>query len=236
MTSVDDQPEAPAGGRGSLSRERVLATAVGLADREGLKGLTMRALAAELGVEAMSLYHHVANKEALLDGVVEVIVGEVVEAAADLDAPAPSEDWQAALRARILLARTVMLRHPWAPRVIETRSTMSPTVMGWFDGLLGVLREGGLSWDLIHHAMHALGSRALGFSQELFDPGDADLDEEQAAEMMAAMAAQLPNTVAMLAEVAHDEPGATLGWCDDQTEFEFGIDVLLDGIARRRAP
>lgn len=236
MTSVEDQPEAPTGGRGSLSRERVLATAVGLADREGLKGLTMRALAAELGVEAMSLYHHVANKEALLDGVVEVVVAEVVEAAADLDAPAAAEDWQAALRARILTARTVMLRHPWAPRVIETRTSMNPTVMTWYDGLLGVLHEGGLSWDLIHHAMHALGSRALGFSQELFDPGEADPDAAEATAMMGAIADRIPNTIAMLAEVAHDEPGATLGWCDDQTEFEFGIDVLLDGIARRRAP
>ena len=95
----------------------------------------------------------------------------------------------------------------------------------YHDGLIGLLHDGGFSYDLVHHALHALGSRALGFSQELFDPGigaDAALPAE--------LAGDLPSLVAMLDEVAHDDPDSTLGWCDDQTEFEFGLDVLLDGL------
>jgi hypothetical protein len=87
---------------------------------------------------------------------------------------------------------------------------------------------GGFSHDLGHHALHALGSRALGFSQELFDPGPGD--GEPPAEMVAAF----PHLTAMLAEVAHDDPDSTLGWCDDQTEFEFGLDLILDGLDRLR--
>jgi hypothetical protein len=89
-----------------------------------------------------------------------------------------------------------------------------------------------LSWDLIHHATHALGSRALGFSQELFDPGTGSTDDQAAA--LEGLASQIPHLVGMLMEVAHDDPDSTLGWCDDQTEFEFGLDVILDGLDRKR--
>lgn len=220
--------------RGPLSRQRVLDTAVALADRVGLKGLTMRAVAAELGVEAMSLYHHVANKEALLDGLAEVIVAEAVAVADAVSAPAPEVDWRGAVRARVLAARRVMLAHPWAPAVLQTRTSMSPDIMVWFDRLLGVMVAGGVSWDLGHQAMHALGSRALGFSQELFAPaaGESSGDEEMTD--MAAVAETLPNLVAMLAAISHDEPDSSIGWCDDQAEFEFALDVLLDGIEDRR--
>jgi hypothetical protein len=95
------------------------------------------------------------------------------------------------------------------------------------------MRDGGFSFDLCHHALHALGSRAMGFTQELFDPGDAAANENSA-DMLAGMADQFPNLVAMLADVVHDDPESTLGWCDDQTEFEFGLDVILDGLDRLR--
>ncbi|WP_309069403.1 TetR/AcrR family transcriptional regulator C-terminal domain-containing protein [Microbacterium sp.] len=219
--------------RTTLTRARVLGTAVALADREGIDRLTMRSLAAELGVEAMSLYHHVANKEDLLDGVADAIAGEMQVAVADLPAPAPSE-WKAALRRRILTAREVMLRHPWAPGVFESRTGFGPQIVRYTDGFVGLLRLGGLSHDLVHHAMHALGSRAYGFTQELFDPagsGDADASPE----MLAQMATEAPHLVEMLAHIAHDPPGATLGRCDDQSEFEFGLDLLLDGLERRAA-
>lgn len=84
--------------------------------------------------------------------------------------------------------------------------------------------------DLAHHALHALGSRALGFTQELFDPSSGAGDETAAAEM----AEQLPHLVGMMAEIAHDDPDSTLGWCDDQAEFEFGLDLILDGLDRMR--
>lgn len=215
--------------RVALSRDRILRTAVALADREGIGALTMRGLAAELGVEAMSLYHHVASKEDLLDGVVDAIARELREAAATVGS---TQGWKAALRRRILAAREVMLRHPWAPGVFESRTGFGPEIVRYTDALVGLLLRAGLSHDLVHHAMHALGSRAYGFTQELFDPaGSADADTSP--ELLEQMAQEAPHLAEMLQHIAHDEPGATLGWCDDQTEFEFGLDVLLDGLETR---
>ena len=218
--------------REPLSRERVLEAAVALADRGGLEALTMRGLAETLGVEAMSLYYHVANKEALLDGVAEAVASEVNDAVEPLPKATGPTDWKGVARARILAARQVMLRHRWAPALLETRTTMSLPVLVYHHGLVEILREGGLSYDLIHHSLHALGSRAMGFTQEMFDPAPGSEEEDQATEVMEAMAAQLPFLVEMLAEVAHDDPETNLGWCDDQTEFEFALDILLDGIER----
>ncbi len=109
---------------------------------------------------------------------------------------------------------------------------MTPAFASWVDGNVAVMRAGGLSFDLIHHAMHTLGSRQFGFSQELIlaDSSDAKVDPEAAA----AMAPLMPNIIAMLGEIAHDDPDSIIGWCDDRAEFEFALDVLLDGIERRR--
>ncbi|MFF5264388.1 TetR/AcrR family transcriptional regulator [Actinomadura viridis] len=231
-TDADELTEQP---RVPLSRRRVLRAAVGLADRDGLDSLTMRRLAQELGVEAMSLYHHVANKEAVLDGVVEVILGEIVAAVEEAEAPSPEEDWQGALRARILAAREVLLRHPWAPRVLETRTTGSPAFIAYMDHVVGLLRAGGFSFDLAHRALHVLGSRALGFTQELFQPDGAGTPDAEAAAMMEQMAGRYPNLAGMLADAVHDDPDGTLGFCDDQFEFEFALDLILEGLERRRA-
>jgi len=224
------QTESNTEARVPLSKERVLRAAVTLADRDGIDSLTMRNLAHEVGVEAMSLYYHVANKEAVLDGVVDVIVTELNEVVGSIDRPNPEDDWKSAMRMRILAARDVMLAHPWAPDVIEQRTNMSPAIMLYFEGLLGIFREGGFSYDLAHHAMHALGSKALGFSQELFNPGNEESD--QSGEMLEQFAEQLPYLTGMLMEISHDDPDSTLGWCDDQVEFEFGLDLLLDGLDR----
>jgi AcrR family transcriptional regulator len=221
--------------RSPLTRERVLRTAMDLADRDGLDALTMRALADELGVEAMSLYYHLPNKSAILDGVVEVAFEEIEREVGGLDAATADADpatWTVALRERILGARRVLLRHPWVPVVMESRATFGPTMARYVDGIVGLMRAGGLSHDLIHHSLHALGSRMYGFVQEL-GPDDSSSTPTDPAEVEA-MAALAPNLAAMLAEVAHDDPDSTLGWCDDQTEFEFGLDILLEGIERRR--
>jgi AcrR family transcriptional regulator len=231
--SVATQAEPGSAPRISLSRERVLRAAVKVADERGIEALTMRRLAEDLGAEAMSLYYHVANKEDILDGVVDVIATEINNVVGQIDVPAKGADWKKAVRQRILSAREVFLRHPWAPRVFETRTNTSPAVLQYHDALIGLMRDGGFSYDLIHHALHALGSRALGFTQELFDPGDGAGGEEAAA-AMENMADQLPHLVGMLMEVAHDDPDSTLGWCDDQTEFEFGLDLILDGLDRTR--
>ncbi|MEN8042043.1 MAG: TetR/AcrR family transcriptional regulator C-terminal domain-containing protein [Actinomycetota bacterium] len=219
--------------RTPLNKERVFNGAVSLADERGIEALTMRNLAEELGVEAMSLYYHVANKEAVLDGLVVAVLTEIGDELGGFQMPVDPQEWKSAVRHRILTARSVLLRHPWAPDVIETRTSMSPEIMLYFEGLLGILREGGFSYDLAHHAMHALGSRALGFTQELFAPDDETAGDEMAEEMLAQMAEQLPYLTGMMIEIAHDDPDSTLGWCDDDTEFQFGLDLILDGLERQ---
>ena len=216
-----------------LNATRVFNGAVALADARGIEALTMRNLAEELGVEAMSLYYHVANKEAVLDGLVVAVISEIGEELGGFTAENTGSEWKAAIRQRILSARDVMLRHPWAPGVIESRTSMSPEIVFYFEGLLGIMIEGGFSYDLAHHALHAFGSRAIGFTQELFAPDDETAGDEAAEEMLAQMAEHLPYMMQMMAEVAHDDPDSTLGWCDDDAEFAFGLDMILDGLERR---
>jgi AcrR family transcriptional regulator len=191
----------------------------------------MRRVAEELGSEAMSLYYHVANKEDLLDGTVDVVVREINAEVGRLPLPAEATEWKISTRERILLARDVLLRHPWAPRLFESRTQTSQAILEYHDRLIGIMRFGGFSNDLIHHALHALGSRALGFSQELFDPSDGSTSN-QPIPTLEAMAEHYPHLTAMLSEVVHDDPDTTIGWCDDQTEFEFGLDLILDGLER----
>ncbi|MEQ1735082.1 MAG: TetR/AcrR family transcriptional regulator C-terminal domain-containing protein [Rhodoglobus sp.] len=211
--------------REPLTSERVLEAACTVADADGISAVTMRRVAQHLGVEAMSLYHHTANKEALLDGLVDLVFTEVLDA---IGSAIPSNgSWQTTLRSRILVARSVMLSHPWAPALIETRTTISLSQIRYVDAAVGVMHDGGLSYNLAHHALHALGSRSYGFVQELGDNGRSPTDLEP-------MASVIPSLVAMLREVSHDDLDDTLGWCDDQTEFEFGLDILLDGLERLR--
>ena len=194
----------------------------------------MRRIGQELGVEAMSLYNHVAGKDALLDAMVELVAAEIATAVVGLDAPDPAPDWQGALRARALGAREVMLRHRWAPGVLETRTTMNLDVVRYYDGVVGDpagRRVQPRPRAPLPARPRQPGHRLLaGALRPRRRRGD-DASEE----MLAAMATQIPHLVAMLGEVAHDDPGSTLGWCDDQTEFEFGLDVVLDGLERRRA-
>jgi AcrR family transcriptional regulator len=222
--------------RQPLNRERVLRAAVALADAEGLGAVTMRHVAAELGVEAMSLYHHVPGKEALLAGLVDVVVGEVRDEIARRELP--GDDWRAVVRGRCLAARSVMLRHPWAPGLVSTLTRIPPGVFGLYEQLLGAMVRGGCSYRLGHRAMHALGSMVLGFTQELFAPAAAgELPDDAGADAeaeLAAMAAALPHVTAMVATEMHDAADPTLGWCDSQTEFEFTLDLLLDGLERAR--
>jgi hypothetical protein len=164
---------------------------------------------------------------------VDVVAREINDVVDRVEPPATGPQWKTAVRQRILSARQVLLRHPWAPALLETRASASRAILRYYDGLVGLLRNGGFSYDLVHHALHVLGSRALGFSQELFEPGDTPHGDEAAA-AMENMAGQFPHLVGMMMEIAHDDPGSTLGWCDDQTEFEFALDLILDGLDRTR--
>jgi len=228
MSSIAEQSAAQGPPpRTPLTRERVLQTALDLADTSGIASLTIRRIAEQVGVEAMSLYYHVANKEAILDGVVDLVFREIEQVVGGFEVPESDDAWKASLRARILGARTVMLRHPWAPAVMDTRAGLGLTQARYVDSVVGTLRSGGFSYDLIHHSMHALGSRMFGFTQELGDDNDASGGDE-----MAQLAEFVPHLASMLAVVAHTDPDSTLGWCDDQFEFEFGLDIVLDGLER----
>ena len=212
--------------REPLTRERVLRAAVALADRGGVESLSMRNLAEQLGVVPMALYKHVSNKEEMLDGMVDVVVSEI-------DPPAAGTDWKAAVRQRILSARRALLRHPWASRVIESRTSPTPALLEYMDQMIGLFRAGGFSIDLTHHAMHAMGSRLLGFSQELFDD-TTDADPEVDAEMFGAMADTYPSIYELYMAVTHDDASIVGQGCDDQFEFEFALDLLLDGLEELR--
>ncbi len=225
-TDLSVEPRTP------LSRERVLRAAIALADERGIESLSMRKLGQELGVEAMSLYNHVANKEEILNGMVDVLVSEINDAVSAADAP--SGDWTTAMRRRILSAREILLRHPWAPGVIESRTNMSMPMLGYFDSVIGLLRDAGFSIDQTHHALHVLGSRILGFTQELYEDSD-EPDPEAMAIFIQQMAGTYPHLTEMAKQISHDE-ATTLRGCDDQVEFEFALDLMLDGLERLRDP
>ncbi|MCZ7438722.1 TetR/AcrR family transcriptional regulator C-terminal domain-containing protein [Micromonospora sp. WMMC241] len=216
--------------RTPLSRDRVLRAAVALADGAGIESLSMRNLAQDLGVVPMALYKHVANKDELLDGMIDVVVGEI-------DPPVPDTGWKPTLRLRILAARRMLSRHPWAALAIESRNTATPGVLAYLDSMVGVLRAGGFSTDLAHHVMHAMGSRILGFSQELFDASrragrSGATGPEPAATFPPEAAARFPHLAEIAGAASHDDGSVVAPGCDDQFEFEFALDLLLDGIER----
>ena len=218
------------GRRASLTRDRVLRAAVALADDAGIEALSMRSLAQELGVVPMALYKHIANKDELLDGMVDVIVGEIVGVAA---APDPAVDWRVAVRQRILAARRALLRHRWASRVIESRPTATPVVLDYMNSLIGMFRAGGFSVELTHQVMHTLGSRMWGFTQEVFPTTDlTPIAPEMQAAMLRELAARYPYIVEIATAGTHDGTAVVGPGCDDQFEFEFALDLLLDGFER----
>jgi AcrR family transcriptional regulator len=210
--------------RTPLTRERVLRTAIDLADAGGIEALSMRKLGQELGVDAMALYRHIQNKDDLLDGVVELIVAEI-------DGPVPTAHWKAALRQQAMAARRVMLRHPWARRVLEERPKGGPVFLAYIESVLTNLAGGGFSIDLAHHTLHVLGSRIFGFNQDLFEDSGEPPSPEAAASLARALA-PFPRVVELAQAASHE---GVLGACDDDVEFAFGLDLILDGLERTRA-
>jgi AcrR family transcriptional regulator len=208
--------------RTRLTRERVLAAAVGLADAGGIESLTMRKLGVELGVEAMSLYNHVANKSDLLDGMVDAVFAEI-------DLPAVGTEWRSAMRRRALSARTALTRHRWAIGLMESRTTPGPATLRHHDTVIGTLRAAGFSIALAAHAFSAMDSYLYGFAlQEAtlsFDDGPETAQLAQA--IMARFASgEYPHLSEMAVEHVM-QPGY-----DYADEFEFGLDLVLDGLDR----
>ena len=206
--------------RQPLSADRVLDAAVRRADRSGMESFTIRRLADELGVKPMTIYHHVPNKEAIIDGMVDRVFAEI-------DLPPPDEHWKAAMRRKCTSARQVLLRHPWAPPLMESRTNPGPATLLHHDTVLGCLRRGGLSYELIAHAGAVLDSYVYGFTmQETHLPfGGSEQIGELAEAIIGAMPVdEYPNMVAFT--VNHVlKPGYSFS-----SSFEFGLDVLLDGL------
>lgn len=207
--------------RTRLSRERVLEAANAIADSHGLVGLTMRSLARELGVQPMSLYHHVANKEEILDGLVDVVFTQI-------DFPADDLDWKRAMRERADSARTVLRRHPWAIGLVESRTTPGLATLQHHDAVIGNLRRAGFSVPMAAHAFALLDSYTYGFALQ---EANLPFNGENVAEVANAMIDQIPSDMfPHLAEMAAEH--VTRQGYDFGDEFGFGLELILDGLER----
>ena len=221
------KPARTASGRAArvpLSKERVLRTAVQLADEAGVASLTMRKLAETLGVEAMSLYYYVADKDEILDGMVDLVFGEI-------DLPSREADWKAAMRQRAISARDALTRHPWAIGVMESRANPGPATLRHHDAVIGSLRQAGFSIALAAHAFSVIDSYIYGFAlQALSLPFDTSEELENLAEtMLREMPAdEYPNLTEMIVDHAL-QPGYSYA-----NEFEYGLDLILHGLERAR--
>lgn len=219
MSRPPAAPNAPA--RTPLTRERVLRGALAVADAGGLTGLTIRSLATELGVRPMSVYHHVANKDEILDGVVDLVFGE-------MDLPEAGGDWVAEVRRRASSARAVLRRHPWAIGLLESRTSPGPETLRQHDAMLGTLRAAGFTVAQTAHAYALLDAYVYGFAiQEAALPFDGpDTVAEVAAPIMEHVTTGAYPHLVELATEHVLQPGYDFG-----DEFEFGLGLVLDGLS-----
>jgi AcrR family transcriptional regulator len=212
--------------RAPLSRERVLQTALRLADQGGLESLSMRKLGQELGVEAMALYYHFANKDEIVDGVVDLVFSEI-------DRPVAGADWKMEMRRRAISLRDALMRHRWAIGLMESRRNPGPASLLHHDAVIGNLRGAGFDMELVAHAYSVLDGYIYGFALTKMNlPFET---EEEVADVAQTMldpfpVDQYPNLVAFITEHAM-KPGYDFG-----DEFEFGLDLILDGLDRVRNP
>lgn len=205
-----------------LSRDRVLRAAIGLADKGGIESLSMRKLAEELGVEAMSVYHYVANKEDILAGIVDIVVGE-------FDMPSSGADWKAEIRRSAISAHDALMRHPWACSLMMSPSGVRHARLRYMESLLGRLREAGFSANMTHHAYHALDSHIIGST--LWQAGYSAM--KLPADFGKTFLRNLPSDeFPYFAE--HAKQHLTKSKPKDVREFDFGLDLILDGLEKIR--
>lgn len=215
-------PDAVPEPRIPLSRERVLLAAIALADESGIDSLTMRKLGEAVGVEAMSLYNHITNKEDLLDGMIDGVFHEI-------ELPSGGDSWKAAMRRRAISVRTVLSRHRWAIGLMESRSSPGPATLRHHDAVIGCLRDAGFSFELAAHAYSVLDSYIYGFAlQERGLPFDTP---EETAALAQAMVAQFPIDEYRHLAAFTFEHVLQAGY-DYGNEYEFGLDLILDGLER----
>ncbi|WP_433659501.1 TetR/AcrR family transcriptional regulator C-terminal domain-containing protein [Nocardia sp. CA-128927] len=213
-TSANGTPRAP------LNREKVLHTAVRLADEQGLAALSMRKLAQTLGVEAMSLYNHVTNKDDLLDGIADLVVAE-------MGVPEIGGDWKAAMRARANAAHEALLRHPWANGLIGARLNVGPAMLRYIDATVGCLRAAGFSYQLADRAWNAMDSHIYGFTlQQVNFPLQPDEYASAAQQFLPLIPADQFPYMNALSQLVID--GKHTGIAD----FTFGLNLILDGLER----
>jgi AcrR family transcriptional regulator len=210
--------------REPLTRERVLEVALRLSDQGGLDSLSMRKLGLELGVEAMALYYHFANREEIVDGLVDLVFSEV-------DVPPGRGDWKAEMRQRAISLRNVLLRHRWAIGLMESRRNPGPAGLRHHDAMIGSLRAGGMDMAMAAHAYSVLDAYIYGFALTKMNlPFDTGEEVAEVAETMLQPFPldEYPNLVAFITEHAM-KPGYDFG-----DEFEYGLDLILDGVERAR--
>ena len=219
------QTDATAKPRAPLSRDRVLQAAMALADAGGIDSLSMRKLGQELGVEAMSLYNHVVNKDDVLDGIVDLVFSEI-------DVPSDGVDWRTAMRRRGISVRAVLVRHPWATSLMQSRTKPGPATLRHNDSVIGALRRSGFTIDMAAHAFSLMDGYIYGFALQQVNLPSRTSDES--AELARNILEQLPaDKYPHLAEMITDyalRPGY-----DYAKEFEFGLDLILDGLERLRS-
>jgi AcrR family transcriptional regulator len=217
MASRTQPGRAP---RQPLNAERVLRAALALADAGGPEALTMRRLGQELGVEAMSLYKHVANKDAILDGIVDLVVAEIA-------LPSPGDSWKPAMRRRAISAYQVLLRHPWACMLLMSRVNLGPAMLRYVDATLGTLRRAGFSIELADYAWNAMDSQIYGYTlQELNHPFEPEQYPEAAETYLPRLPpGRYPHLTELTVHVQE-------GHYDGVPDFTFGLDLVLDGLER----
>ncbi len=201
-----------------LSRERILQTAIQLADQHGIEALSMRKLAQQLGVKAMSLYNHVANKDDLIDGMVDIVANEI-------EVPELKVDWKTAMRRRAVSAHSVLLRHPWATMAMVSRVNVGPAMLRYVDATLGCLVKAGFSFKMADHVWNAIDSHIYGFTlQKLNFP----FEEAEYAEVAKQYVSMLPvEKYPYLNKLTHYVIDGRYNGIHD---LEFGLELLLNGL------
>jgi AcrR family transcriptional regulator len=207
-----------------LSRDRILQAALELADEGGIDALTMRKLGQALGFEAMSLYNHVANKDDVLDGILDLVLDET-------EAPSRAAEWRAAIRSSAISVHDGLTRHPWACPLLMSPGHVRPARLAYMDSLLGRLREAGFSADETYHAYHVLDAHIFGFS---LWQANHSYNAGQVADLVAEFARMIPVDVYPYLH-EHGQQHLTKGPLHDVSAFELGLDLILDGLEKLRA-
>jgi AcrR family transcriptional regulator len=215
--AIHTEPRLP------LNRDRILKAALELADEGGIESLTMRKLGQTLSFEAMSLYNYVANKDDLLDGMLDRVLDET-------DPPSPAGDWATAIRSSAISVHKALTRHPWACTLVMSPGRIRPARLEYMDSLLGRLREAGFSADTTYHAYHVLDAHIFGFS---LWQANHSYNAVQVADMTAVFARMIPVDVFPYLH-EHGEQHFAKGPHHDVSAFEFGLDFILDGLEKIR--